>query len=125
MLYKINLEWQIRSFVHKRISFFFRLCYIFRLRAGIFLYKLLWFFFFPYTLIPLPPLSSPHTKERPQKYTTAFSFPLSDVSFEDFTIYWWSGGKREFSKMQTFLKRPVSPLAARTSNDLPTESISV
>lgn len=67
----------------------------------------------------------PHTKERPQKDTTAFSFPLSDVSFEDFAIYWWSGGKAEFSKMQTFLKRPVSPLAAPASNDLPTESISV
>lgn len=93
----------------------------FRLRTGIFLYK-----HFPpphpYSLLILPS----HIQKKNLKNTQRlFLFLCQMLSFEDFTIYRWSGGKTEFSKMQTFLKRPVSPLAAPASNDLPTESISV
>ena len=53
-------------------------------------------FFKPYThsnKLLLPPL----IYKRTQNYTMAISFPLSDVSFEDFTtFYWWSGGERQF-----------------------------
>lgn len=117
-LCKINPEFQIPSFIHNKMSFFFRLYYIFRLKTGI--YKL-----FPpiYThSSPCPPNIEKKDLKNTQRL---FLFLHQPLSFEDFTIYGWSGGKTEFSEMQTFLKRPGSPLAPLTSNDLPTETATV